>query len=125
MTHPDSSRPPVSLPDNISQHISVGNSHEQTASGHSLGPGKNWIPLRSSDGSLIFFYDPETKQLWDGGSDDEVDDSMDVEEGSREAVSLLQGPPIVEDFGDEDINAASCLIGTVSVAVFPFAGNFH
>ena len=70
----------------------------------------------------MLYYDLATKQIWGEGSGDEVDSHMSVDgdqlgEGSfGENIPSLPDPPVVEDFDDDDINAAARLLSVVSAA---------
>ena len=68
---------------------------------------------------MVLYFDPVTKQVWCEGSDSEPDSHMDVDT-SRPHEEAPGGSPLVSqdfpmsDFGDDEINAAACLVSMVS-----------
>lgn len=83
-----------------------------------------WIELRSTDGDILFYYDPETREIWSGDPGGDSDLQMDITEDWRQEENpvvndaMPQLPPI-DDFGDDDINAADRLTRVVGY-VSPF-----
>jgi len=85
------------------------------------------IQFRSSDGSVMLYFDPVTKQVWGEDSGNESGSHMDVdggyqphEEMSGRNPPIPQDPPM-EDFSDEDISAAARIVGMVSPVIPPNA----
>lgn len=78
-----------------------------------------WVQFCSSDGAIVLYFDPVTKQIWGEGSDNESNSDMEVDGGwvrgetSGGNIPRSQDSPM-EDFSDEDINAAARLASTVS-----------
>lgn len=90
-----------------------------------IGLRIQWIQFRSSDGSMVLYFDPATKQVWGEGIGSESDSHMNVDgDPLREGTSGSNPPtpqdlPIEEDFSDDEINAAAHLASMVSYVVSP------
>jgi len=78
-----------------------------------------FVEFRARDGSVVLYFDPTTKLVWDRHPDSEPDTHMDVDGGqmlgetSGGNVQTSQDF-IMDDFSDDDINAAARLATTVS-----------
>lgn len=83
-----------------------------------------WIQFRSSDGKTSLYFNAVTKQIRGEGFGGEPNSTMDVDEDQPDQERLGGDPPVpqqdptVEDFEDDDINAAARIAGFVRLFYF-------
>lgn len=84
------------------------------------------MQFSSSDGNAVLYFNLVTKQIWGEELGDESNCSMNVDTDGRETFGeqpLAGQDPPMEDFSDDDINAAARIIRTVSPLYFRFIEN--
>ena len=77
-----------------------------------------WVQFRSSDGSILLYFDPATKQIWGEGSGGVTDSDMHVD-GDQPGEGVTGNPPPAEEFSDDEINAAARVADLVSSLRIP------
>lgn len=74
---------------------------------------------------MVLHFDPVTKQIWGGGSDNESNSDMEVEgsqvHGETPGGNVQRSYDTPLEDSDEDINAAARLASTVSPVMLPNA----
>jgi hypothetical protein len=81
-----------------------------------------WIPLRSNDGSLVLYFDPQTKQVWGADSGADPNSGMNIDEDIRpgeasgsNARTFQEDHPMGECLDDDDIEMAIRIARMVSL----------
>lgn len=80
-----------------------------------------WKLLRSEDGSLVFYFNPRTRQLWGGDLGGDSDSGMIVDEGIRQrepSGSDARTPRDGDPFSDDDIEMAARIARMVRLRPF-------